>query len=99
MKRRKYDRKEHVLITGDELRQLKRLDLAESFGLDRRIEHYEGKRPIGLDKCDLDCLLAMLSVAIDGHDPFVSRQGRVTLKRLHDRLQAVHDATFRPARL
>jgi hypothetical protein len=43
----KYDRKHQLLITGAELRELKELDLAESFGLDRRIERYEGKRPLG----------------------------------------------------
>jgi hypothetical protein len=37
----KYDRKHQVLIKGGELRELKELDLAESFGLDRRIERYQ----------------------------------------------------------
>ena len=36
----KYDRKHQLPITGAELRELKELDLAESFGLDRRIERY-----------------------------------------------------------
>ena len=36
----KYDCKHQLLITGAELRELKELDLAESFGLDRRIERY-----------------------------------------------------------
>ena len=44
----KYDRRHQLLITGAELRELKELDLAESFGLDRRIERYEGKRPFGI---------------------------------------------------
>ncbi len=37
-----------ILITGDELHELKRftIDMAEAFGLDRRIEAYSGKRPI-----------------------------------------------------
>jgi hypothetical protein len=90
----KNDRKHQVLITGAELRELKRLDMAESFGLDRRIERYEGKRPIGLYRWDLDCLLATLSVAIDGRDPFVSAKGRVRLTKLHDRLQALYDAAY-----
>ena len=34
----KNDRKHEVLITGAELRELKRLDMLESLGLDRRIE-------------------------------------------------------------
>jgi hypothetical protein len=41
-----------ILITGDELHELKRLtiDMAVAFGLDRRIEAYSGKRPIGLHR-------------------------------------------------
>ena len=39
-----------ILITGDELLELKRFttDMVEAFGLDRRIEGYSGKRSIGL---------------------------------------------------
>ena len=35
-----------ILITGDELHELKRFttDMVEAFGLDRRIEEYSGKR-------------------------------------------------------
>jgi hypothetical protein len=42
------DKKLHFLITGEELAELKRhADLmTEAFGLDRRIEKYQGKRPI-----------------------------------------------------
>ena len=57
----KYDRKHEFLIQGAELRELKELDLPESFGLDRRIEHYQGKRTLGLYRGDLDGLLAALS--------------------------------------
>jgi hypothetical protein len=62
----KYDRKHQLLITGAELRELKELDLAESFGLDRRIERYEGKRPLGLYRWDLECLVESLSMVLDG---------------------------------
>jgi len=43
-----------ILITGQELEELKKFtgDMAESFGLDRRIENYSGKRPIGLYRWD-----------------------------------------------
>jgi hypothetical protein len=33
--------------------------MAEAFGLDRRIENYQGKRPIGFYSWDLDCLLCL----------------------------------------
>lgn len=55
-----------ILITGDELHELKRftIDMAEAFGLDRRIEAYSGKRPIGFYRWDLDCLLAVMDLAL-----------------------------------
>jgi len=94
MKPGKYDRKHHVRITGAELRELKWLDMPESLGLDRRIERYQGTRPIGLYRWDLECLLATLSWVVNGRDPFVSPKGRVTLTTLHDRLQIVYEAAY-----
>ncbi len=38
--------------------------MAEAFGLDRRIEAYSGKRPIGLYRWDLNCLLAVMALAL-----------------------------------
>ena len=93
MKPGKNDRKHQVLITGRTPR-IKRLDMPESLGLDRRIERYQGKRPIGVYRWDLECLLATLSLVVEGRDPCVSRKGVVTLKTLHDRLQAVYDAAY-----
>jgi hypothetical protein len=94
MKPGKNDRRHEVVITGAELRELKRLDMPESLGLDRRIERYQGKRPIGLYRWDLECLLATLSIVADGRDPFVSPKGQMTLKRLLDRLQAVYETAY-----
>jgi hypothetical protein len=94
MKPGKNDRKHAVLIAGAELRELQQLDMPESLGLDRRIERYRGTRPIGLYRWDLECVLATLSLVVDGRDPFVSPKGMVTLKALHDRLQAVYDAAY-----
>ena len=94
MKPGKNNRKHQVLIIGAELRELQRLDLPESLGLDRRIERYQGKRPIGLYRWDLECLLATLSLVVEGRDPFVSPKGMVTLKPLRDRLQAMYDAAY-----
>ena len=44
------DGKLTILITRDEVHELKRFSIvmAEAFGLDRGIEAYSGKRPIGL---------------------------------------------------
>ena len=52
------DERYQILITGRELDELKRFtwSMAEAFGLDRRIENYQGKHPIGFYGWDLDCL-------------------------------------------
>jgi hypothetical protein len=94
MKPGKYDRKHLVRITGQELRELQQLDMPESLGLDRRIRRYQGMRAIGLYRWDLECLLAALSLVVDGHDLFVSRKGRMTLTVLHDRLRVVYEAAY-----
>lgn len=56
------DKKVSLLISGEELTELKRLTwlMSEFFGLDSRIEHYQGKRPIGLYSWDFECLLMVV---------------------------------------
>jgi hypothetical protein len=89
----KYDRKHQLLISGAELRELKELDLAESFGLDRRVERYEGKRPLGLYRWDLECLVESLSMVLDGRCyGELPPKRRPTVQRLHDRLRAEYDS-------
>jgi hypothetical protein len=58
-----------ILITGRELSELKRhsWQMVEAFGLDTRIERYQGKRPIGLYSWDFDCILAVIENVL--HDP------------------------------
>lgn len=67
MKPGRRDKKYPILITGEELQELKELTyaMAEAFGLDGRIERYQGKRPIGFYRWDLDCLEDVLSMAVD----------------------------------
>jgi hypothetical protein len=91
----KYDRKHQFLIQGAELRELKELDLAESFGLDRRIERYQGKRPLGLYRWDLEGLLDALSLALDEPDDHYSPPAnKRAIKTLLDRLQAEYDSAY-----
>ena len=86
----KYDQKHQVRITGAELRELKRLDMPESLGLDQRIQRFSGdaSHPAWY-RWELERLLEMLSLVVDGGDPFVSAKGRVRLTKLHDRLLAL----------
>jgi|SRR6516165_5848567 len=62
MKPGKCDRRHRILISGVELRALKSLAMPESFGLEGRIQRYQGKRPIGLYRWDWECWLDTLSL-------------------------------------
>lgn len=99
MKPGKNDRKHQVLITGAELRELKLLALPESFGLEGRVQRYEGKRPIGLYRWDLDCLLATLSLELEERVqyPRLRRKDIAALRSLHDRLRTEYDSAYGPA--
>jgi transcription elongation factor Elf1 len=56
-----------VKISGRQLTELQKhaLQMCEAFGLDRKIENYKGTRPISLYSWDLDCILDVLSMALD----------------------------------
>ncbi len=84
------DRKYPILITGLELEELQKFtcDMAESFGLDTRIENYQGKRPFGLYRWDLDCLVDVVGMALDDADEYPNKSGKryAALQHLHERL-------------
>jgi len=92
------DRKLSLLITGDELTQLKRMTwmMAEAFGLDTRIEKYRGQRPIGLYQWDMDCLMAVVDNALkDPREyPDTSTAEYAALARLAARLRREYDTAF-----
>jgi hypothetical protein len=98
MKPRPRDKKVSILITGDELAQLKRFtyEMAEAFGLDRRIENYQGKRPIGLYSWDMDCLMAVIDNALkDGkHYSDKTSSEFMALDRLRYRLSDECERAF-----
>ena len=96
MKPGKYDRRHQIIISGVELRELKLLPLPESFGLERRLQRYERKRPIGLYRWDLECLLEtlLLEVADRPQHPRLRRRDIDALKSLHDRLRKEYDSGY-----
>lgn len=96
----KYDRRHQVLIRGAELRELKELSLPESFGLERRVERYQGKRPIGLYRWDLECLLDTLSLEMTDRllHPKLRRRDLAALQALYDRLRKEYDLAYGPSR-
>jgi hypothetical protein len=91
MKLGRDDKKYWMLIAGSELEELKKFtwSMAEGFGLDRRIEKYQGKRPIGLYRWDLDCLEAVVNLALDDTQeyPHKSVSGYDAMARLYERIQ------------
>ena len=98
MKSGKRDIKVSILITGQELEELQKhtWSMAESFGLDRHIDNYRGKRPIGLYAWDMECLLDVLSMALEDpkeYPPEGTKEHEVT-KRLYQRLKQIFDSTY-----
>jgi len=85
------DRKASILITGLELEELQRFVwmMAESFGLDRRIDDYKGTRPIGLWRWDIECLTAVIDSALDDPEYYPTQDTieYLALKTLGERLQ------------
>ena len=98
MKPGRGDVKLAILITGDELHELKRFTIymVEAFGLDRRIEAYSGKRPIGFYRWDLDCLSAVIDNALNDEQAYPDKgsSGYATLKRLQARLENEYRSTW-----
>ncbi|MBI3855900.1 MAG: hypothetical protein HY293_09450 [Planctomycetes bacterium] len=91
-----------VKIGGAELREPKKLTgaMAESFGLDRRIEAYRGKRPIRFYRWDLDCLEGVVDDAVKEAE--AARRGQASrttsLKRLQMRIHALREMAYEELR-
>jgi hypothetical protein len=92
------DIKINMLITGEELEELQKhtWSMVEAFGLDRRIEQYKGKRPISFYRWDMDCLIDVLSMALDDSKeyPDHNNSGYLALKKLSDKLKSEYDRNF-----
>ena len=92
------DIKIHIQIEGEELLELKRHTwaMAEAFGLDSRIERYQGKRPIGLYRWDLDCLVDVIGFVLNDPKAYPSQSapGYLALRRLQQRLQDRYRQAF-----
>ncbi len=98
MKPGKYDRQAQMLIAGFELQELQRHTwmMAESFGLDRRIENYRGIRPIGLYRWDVELLLMVIDSALQDPGLYPHRGNRpyLAMENLQKRLQKIYREYF-----
>ena len=92
------DKRYSILISGRELEELQRFtwNMAESFGLDRRIEKYRGTRPIGLYRWDMDCLVDVISLALADAKayPGFEGPGYKAMMTLHQRLKQLHEQAY-----
>ncbi len=92
------DKKLYFLITGEELAELQLYtgQMVEAFGLDRRIENYQGKRPIGFYRWDLECLLEVMEGALedDQEYPDKNRSEFRALESLFKRVKDEYRSTF-----
>lgn len=90
------DRKAKVLITGMELDELQRFTsmMAECFGLDRRIANYQGVRPIGLYRWDIECLVEVIDYVVGNpaYYPIQDSSENQAIRNLRNRLQNEYDA-------
>jgi len=92
------DIKVSMLITGKELEELQKhtWSMVEAFGLDSRIEQYKGKKPIGFYRWDLDCLIDVLSMALDDSKEYPDHKSSdyLALKNLFDNLKSEYNRNF-----
>lgn len=92
------DHRHRLKIAGDELAELKRhtASMCEAFGLDRKIEKYQGTRSITLYRWDLDCLLDVIALALrdEREYPDKTSAGYKLLKALGERLRAEYEAVY-----
>jgi len=90
------DHKASILITGMELDELKRFVwmMAESFGLDRRIANYQGVRPMGLYRWDIECLVEVIDSVLNDPEYYPTQDSLEyqVIKNLRDRLQVEENA-------
>ncbi len=92
------DKPYKILITGLELAELKKFtwDMIEAFGLDRRIEKYQGTRSIGLYRWDLDCLEEVTEAALGNIKEYPQRSGPGydAMKKLHERIKRLREEAY-----
>jgi len=98
MKPGKYDRQAQMLIAGLELQELQRYTwmMAESFGLDRRIENYRGIRSIGLYRWDIELLLMVIDLVLQDAElyPHHGDESYLAMENLQKRLQKTYREYF-----
>jgi hypothetical protein len=98
MKPDKRDKKVSILIADKELEELQKhtWSMAESFGLDSRIDNYKGKRPMSFYRWDMECLLDVLAMALNNPQEYPAK-GSIEYditEELYKKLKQLYDSTY-----
>lgn len=92
------DRPYKILITGQELIELKKVGetIFEAFGLERRIEKYKGKRPIGFYRWDMDGLEDGIADALKDPKEYPEKAGLEyeALANLYERIKKLRAQAY-----
>ena len=92
------DKKLYFLIADEELTELQRQTwkMKEAFGLDKRIENYLGKRPLGLYSWDLECLLSVMEDTLKDNREYPDKNtsGFKALESIFKRVQGEYRNNF-----
>jgi len=87
-----------IKISGMQLEELQKhtWQMAESFGLDTKIENYKGKRPISLYSWDLDCILDVLNMVLNDQKEYPNNKdkGYLKLSELYTHLKAMNTELY-----
>jgi len=70
--------------------------MIEAYGLDTKIDNYKGVRPISFYRWDLDCILDVLSMALDDEKEYPDKkdEGYLQLHELYVALKQAHNETY-----
>lgn len=85
-------------ISGRQLKELQKhtWQMCEAFGLDSKIENYKGTRPISFYSWDLDCILAVLDMALNDEKEYPDKkdEGYIKLYELYVELKKAYKEKY-----
>jgi len=87
-----------IKIVGKQLEELQyhTVHMSEAYGLDTRIEKYQGTKSITLYQWDLDCLIDVLFIVLDDEKEYPDKKSPnyIALNKLYNNLKQVYKDTY-----
>lgn len=86
-------------ISGRQLEELQKhtWQMCEAFGLDRKIENYNGTRSISFYRWDLDCILDVLDTVLNDKKDYPDKkdEGYIKLYELYADMKKAYKKTYK----